>query len=70
MGYYDNITPETQQKAGLAGFIFMLVVCLLFVVGKIFGYLAWNWLWVFCPVWGPLVVGLLLLVLGVKPPNM
>lgn len=69
MGMYDNYDPEMQKQAGMIGFIFMLIVCLIFVAAKVFGFITWSWLWVFCPVWGPMALGLVLLILGVRPPQ-
>ena len=61
--------PDTQKQVGMIGFIFMLILCSIFVVAKIAGAITWSWLWVFCPVWGPMALGLILLVLGVRPPG-
>ena len=69
MGMYDNVDPDMQNKAGLIMFVFMLVICVIFVVAKIFGVIDWSWWWVACPVWAPFSVGLIMLLCGIKPPG-
>jgi len=43
--------------------IFWQIMCLIFVVAKIFNYITWSWWWVFAPIWGPfaLVLGIIVL---------
>ncbi len=52
-----NVTLSTMQ--------FWQVVCLIFIVAKIFNLITWSWWWVFAPIWGPfaLLVGIIVLVL-------
>lgn len=44
------------------------VLGLIFVTLKLTGVIAWSWLWVLFPFWGPLVICLLvvLILLGLK----
>lgn len=44
------------------------VLGLIFVTLKLTGVIAWSWLWVLLPFWGPLIIGLLvvLTLLGLK----
>lgn len=44
------------------------VLGLIFVTLKLTGVIAWSWLWVLLPFWGPLVICLLvvLILLGLK----
>lgn len=65
MGYEE----EMQQKASFVIFIFTLFISLIFVAAKVFGFITWSWLWIFCPIWGPMILGFILLILGVKPPG-
>ena len=69
MGIYDNYDPEEQKKYGLITIIFMMVICIIFVAAKVFGSITWGWGWVFFPMWGPIVLGIILMILGVKPPG-
>ena len=69
MGMYDNMDPEMFQKTGLIGFAFMMVLTLLFVAAKLFSSWGVGWIWVFCPLWGPMALGLIMLLLGIKPPG-
>ena len=44
------------------------VLGLIFITLKLTGVIAWSWLWVLLPFWGPLVIYLLvvLILLGLK----
>lgn len=54
---------EVMMKMGICS-----VLGLIFVTLKLTGVIAWSWLWVLLPFWGPLVVCLLvvLILLGLK----
>ena len=62
MGIYDNYDKDQANKGALIFLAFMLILCL--IVGA-----AIAWKWVFAPIWGPLCLGLLLTLMGVKPPG-
>ncbi|UVX30370.1 hypothetical protein A1l_00028 [Klebsiella phage VLCpiA1l] len=40
------------------------VLGLIFVTLKLTGVITWSWLWVLLPFWGPMVLGLVLLLLA------
>lgn len=40
------------------------VLGLIFVTLKLTGVIAWSWLWVLLPFWGPVALGLVLLLLA------
>lgn len=40
------------------------VLGLIFVTLKLTGVIAWSWLWVLLPFWGPMALGLVLLLLA------
>ena len=69
MGMYDNYDPDQANKSAMVLLIFMLVLCLIMVCANLFVGAAIAWKWVFAPVWGPSIVGFILLLLGVKPPG-
>lgn len=54
---------EVIMKIGICS-----VLGLIFVTLKLTGVIAWSWLWVLLPFWGPLVICLLvvLILLGLK----
>ena len=54
---------EVMMKVGICS-----VLGLIFVTLKLTGVVAWSWLWVLLPFWGPLVICLLvvLILLGLK----
>lgn len=40
------------------------VLGIIFVTLKLTGVIAWSWLWVLLPFWGPMALGLVLLLLA------
>lgn len=50
------------SRSGGIGFLGLLGI--LFIGLKLTGYVSWPWLWVLAPLWGPLALGLVILVLG------
>ncbi len=69
MGIYDNYDVDQANKGALIFFAFMLILCLIMVGANLFVTAGIAWKWVFAPIWGPLVLGLLLTFMGVKPPG-
>lgn len=49
-----------QEKSGGAAFLLFLV----FLVLKLTGVIAWSWLWVLAPLWIPLALAVLVVVIG------
>lgn len=43
---------------------FFTILFFIFLIAKLFGYIQWSWWWVTAPLWGPLTIGILLLVLA------
>ncbi|CAK6595937.1 unknown function [Klebsiella phage vB_Kpn_K51PH129C1] len=50
---------EVTMKMGICS-----VLGLIFVTLKLTGVIAWSWLWVLLPFWGPTALGLVLLLLA------
>ena len=50
---------EVMMKMGICS-----VLGLIFVTLKLTGVIAWSWLWVLLPFWGPIALGLVLLLLA------
>ena len=44
---------------GICGALFIV-----FLVLKLTGHITWSWLWVFCPLWAPAVVGVIILLIA------
>lgn len=55
--------PSTESTSGGIGFLGLLAI--LFIGLKLTGHIAWSWLWVLAPLWGPLGVVAFLLVVAV-----
>lgn len=47
-------------QIGFAG-----LLTLIFVAAKLFGAIAWSWLWVLSPLWIGFAIGLVLVVLAI-----
>ena len=69
MGVYDNYDPEMANKGAVILFVFMLVLCLIMVCANLFAGAAIAWKWVFVPIWGPMALGFVLTLFGVRPPG-
>lgn len=51
---------EVIMKMGICS-----VLSLIFVTLKLTGVIAWSWLWVLLPFWGPTALGVILVFLAV-----
>jgi len=69
MGMYDNHDPDIENKGALALFIFALVLCLIMTGANLFAGAGISWIWVFAPVWGPMLLGFVLSICGIRPPG-
>jgi len=39
---------------------FLSLLTLIFVAGKVFGFLSWSWWWVFSPLW--IIAGIIIII--------
>lgn len=53
-----------MQTTVTAGPGFLSLLTLVFVAAKLFGHIAWSWLWVFSPLWIPLAALLIVAIVG------
>ena len=60
---------EMIKKTGLIWLAFILALVLAFIILKIIAVITWSWWWVFAPIWIPMVSGLIMNLLGIKPPG-
>ena len=51
---------ESNSQGGGIGFFGLLAI--VFITMKLAGVIAWSWWWVLAPLWGPLVILLLVLL--------
>lgn len=54
----------TNNNASNGGIGFFGALTILFIGLKLSGVIAWSWIWVLAPFWGPLIFALLLLVIA------
>lgn len=52
---------NTSTSSGGIGFFGLLTI--LFIGLKLTGYITWSWWWVLAPMWGPLAVVIVILLL-------
>lgn len=50
-----------DSNASNTGIGFFGVLAIVFIVLKLLGVITWSWWWVLAPIWGPLVLAILLL---------
>ncbi|TWU18001.1 hypothetical protein [Allorhodopirellula heiligendammensis] len=53
--------PETTHSGGMG---FCSVLLLIFITLKLCGVIAWSWLWVLIPLWGPLALAIALFAIA------
>lgn len=58
------MTRPAPTAAPYAGIGFPGLLALLFIGLKLTGYITWPWLWVLCPVWIPILIGMILLTIA------
>ena len=55
---------SNKETSGGIGFCGLLAI--VFITLKLTGVISWSWLWVLAPIWIPMVIaGVLLLLLGI-----
>lgn len=55
-----NNKPTTVVQGGGIGFLGVLTI--VFIVLKLTGNIAWSWVWVLAPLWGPFAFILLMII--------
>lgn len=53
---------KTATNSGGIGFFGLLTI--VFITLKLMNYIAWSWWWVLAPLWMPLAVVLVILIVG------
>ena len=51
-----------MKKAGGIGFCGLLTIA--FIILKLCGVITWSWIWVLAPLWIPLAIALLVLIIA------
>lgn len=54
----SDSSSSSTGRIGLSGFVFIV-----FLVLKLLGKIDWSWWWVTCPLWGPLLLALTIIVI-------
>lgn len=53
---------KQSQSVNIQGVGFTGLLTCIFAVGKIFGFLDWSWLWTFSPIWIPVALLIVIVV--------
>lgn len=56
------MSDNYSSPGGGIGFFGLLAI--VFIVLKLTGVINWAWIWVLAPLWGPLVVAIILILVG------
>jgi predicted PurR-regulated permease PerM len=54
----------SNNSSSSGGFPLFAVLGIVFIVLKLTGVIAWSWLWVLAPFWGPLALALALALIA------
>ena len=57
------MADKAATSSNVLGFFGLLAI--LFIGLKLTGYIAWSWWWVLAPIWGPLVLAVLILIVAI-----
>ena len=53
------------SAAAGGGIGFCGLLAIVFIVLKLVGVISWPWVWVLAPIWIPIVLGVVIVVLGI-----
>ena len=59
MSNNNNDSSNSSQSPSFLGWL-----TLIFITLKLTGYIDWSWWWVTAPIWGQIVIALVLIVIG------
>lgn len=54
----SNIVSNSSGGIGFGG-----LLTIVFIFLKLTNHITWSWLWVFCPIWIPLAIVMLILLI-------
>ena len=53
-----------RDKTNSSGVSFYGLLTIVFITLKLTGVIAWSWWWVLCPMWGVLLLAVLIVAIG------
>ena len=56
------MTEKNNSKKGGIGFVGLLTI--LFIALKLLGKISWSWVWVLSPLWIPVAVSIILIIIA------
>ncbi len=56
------MSEKNNSKKGGIGFVGLLTI--LFIALKLLGKISWSWVWVLSPLWIPVAVGVILIIIA------
>lgn len=54
---------NNNYNSGGIGFLGLLTI--VFIALKLIGVIKWSWIWILSPIWIPIIIGGVLIVIGV-----
>lgn len=54
----------SESKSSTSGISFLGLLAIVFITLKLTKVIVWSWWWVLCPLWGPLALILIILLIG------
>jgi len=66
---YDPFDPDFQKTMGIIFIVFILALVFMFITLKLLAIITWSWWGVWAPLWVPFAFGLVMSLLGIKPPG-
>lgn len=60
----EQLEEMNKRKPSSGGIGFSGLLTIVFIVLKVLGYIEWGWIWVFAPIWIPLLLAMVILLVA------
>lgn len=61
----NNSSSNSSSNKSSGGIGFCGLLSIVFIVLKLCGVIHWSWLWVLAPLWTPIAIFFLVLIIGI-----
>lgn len=55
---------SNNYKLNSVGIDFFGLITIVFIILKLCGIIKWSWWWVFCPIWIPMILVILIVIIS------
>lgn len=59
----EQLEEMNKRRPSSGGIGFGGLLTIIFIVLKVLGYIEWGWIWVFAPIWIPLLLAITILLI-------